>query len=255
MNALTRALRAETLKMKRTLALWLTLLTPAALVFLEVAGATQNQGRLSSLTPDINRWSLLFEDLYSIWVILIFPLFITLETALLGQLEHGNSTWKFVHTQPIPRWATLAAKQLWGLGLVALGMLALIGLTVLGGTILDILMPELAIEPPIPWKDIFTQLGIGFLASGIILGMHTWIALRFRSFVVASAIGIGMTIAGLVLRGLEWTEYFPWSMPATALYNYYEGLEVANYLLIGLIGWLVFSLLANLEIGRLEIKD
>jgi hypothetical protein len=255
MNAITRALRAETLKMKRTLALWLTLLTPAALVFLEVAGATQNQGRLSSLPPDINRWSLLFEDLFSIWVILIFPLFITLETALLGQLEHGNSTWKLVHAQPIPRWATLAAKQLWGLGLVALGMLALIGLTLLGGTILDILMPELAIEPPIPWKAIFTQVGIGFLASGVILGIHTWIALRFRSFVVASAIGIGMTIAGLVLRGLEWTEYFPWSMPATALYNYYEGLEVASYLLIGFVGWLVLSILANLEIGRLEIRD
>ena len=60
MLALTRALRAETIKMKRTLALWLTLLTPGALVFLEVAAATQNQGALSALDPNINRWALLF---------------------------------------------------------------------------------------------------------------------------------------------------------------------------------------------------
>jgi lantibiotic transport system permease protein len=255
MNVFARALRAETLKMNRTLALWLTLLTPAALVFLEVVGATQRQGQLSSLPPDINRWSLLFEDLFSIWVILVFPLFITLETALLGQVEHGNGTWKLVYTQPVPRWATLAAKQIWGLALVALGMVALIVLTFIGGTILDILMPELAIEPPIPWKDIFTQVGIAILASGIILGVHTWIALRSRSFVVASAVGITMTIAGLILAGLEWTKYFPWTMPGTALNNYHDGLSYGIYLVIGVVGWLVLSILANLELKRLEIRN
>jgi hypothetical protein len=255
MKTLVNTLNVETLKMKRTLALWLTLLTPAALVFLEVAGATQNQGRLSALSPDINRWSLLFEELFSIWVILIFPLFITLETALLGQVEHGNNTWKLTHTQPVPRWAILAAKQIWGLGLVALGMLALIGLTLIGGAILDILMPEIAIEPPIPWKEMFSQAGIAFLASGIILAVHTWIALRSRSFVIASAIGIGMTIAGLMLRGLEWTEYFPWSMPGSALYNYYQGLAFGTYLIMGVVGWLVLSIVANLEIGRLEVEN
>jgi hypothetical protein len=255
MKTLSRALSAETLKMKRTLALWLTLLTPAALVFLEVAGATQQQGNLSSLSPDINRWSLLFEELLSIWVILIFPLFITLETALLGQLEHGNNTWKLTHTQPVPRWATLAAKQIWGLGLITLGMVALIGLTLVGGTVLDILMPELKIEPPIPWADIFQQTGIALLAGGIILGIHTWIAYRAQSFVVSSAIGISMTIAGLILRGLDWAEYFPWSMPAAALYKYYEGTAVTSYLVIGMLGWLVFTLLGNLNVSRLEITN
>jgi len=255
MNAFTRSFRAETLKMKRTLALWLTLLTPAALVFLEVVGATQRQGQLSSLPLDINRWSLLFEDLFAIWVLLVFPLFITLETALLGQLEHGNGTWKLVHTQPVPRWATLAAKQTWGLGLVTLGMLALIVLTLIGGIILDILVPELAIEPPIPWKGILSQVGIALLASGIILAIHTWIALRSRSFVVASAIGIAMTIAGLVLGGLEGTEYFPWTMPGIALNNYYDGLSYSVYLMVGAAGWLILSLLANLELKRLEIKN
>jgi len=254
MKALVRALSAEKLKMKRTLALWLTLLTPAALVFLEVAGATQNQGRLSSLSPDINRWALLFEDLFSVWVILIFPLFITLETALLGQVEHGNHTWKLVHTQPVPRWVTLAAKQIWGLGLVALGMVALIALTLIGGSLLDILMPELAFEPPIPWKEMFNQVGIAFLASGIILAIHTWIALRSHSFVVASATGIGMTIAGLILAGLEWTKYFPWTMPGMALNNYYDGTTIGIYLVAGSVGWLALSILSNLEMGRLEIS-
>ena len=254
MNDLAHALSAETIKMKRTLALWLALLTPAALVFLEVAAVTQSQGRLSSLSPDLNRWSLLFEDLFNIWVILIFPLFITLETALLGQVEHANHTWKLVHTQPIPRWATLAAKQIWGLGLVALGMLALIGLTLIGGTILDILMPELAFALPIPWKEMLIQIGIALLAGGIILAIHTWIGLQARSFVVASAIGIGMTIAGLVLMSLEWTEFFPWTIPGIALNHYYDGMDFSVYLVMGVVGGLAISLVGNWYIGSQEIR-
>ena len=69
------------LKMKRTLALWLTLLTPGALVFLEVVGAIQRQGNFFS--PEDNRWQHILEDVLSIWVILVLPLFITLETACL----------------------------------------------------------------------------------------------------------------------------------------------------------------------------
>jgi len=250
MNPLIQALSAETLKIKRTLALWLALLTPGALVFLEVAAATQRQGNL--LQADVNHWRYIFEHMLSIWVILILPLFITLETALVGQLEHSNHTWQVMHAQPVPRWATVAAKQVWGLGLVVLGMLVLIGLTLVGGSVLDLIMPALHIEPPIPWAEMFRQSGITLLAAGIILATHTWVALRSRSFVVASGVGIGMTISGLILRGLEWTEYFPWSLPATALYQYYEGAGLAAYLVIGLIGWLGLSLIGNWDVRRLE---
>jgi hypothetical protein len=99
----------------------------------------------------------------------------------------------------------------------------------------------------------FTQTGIALLAGGIILAIQTWIALRSRSFVVASAIGIAMTIAGLILAGLEWTKYFPWTMPGMTINNYYDGLSFSVYLFAGVIGWLVLSVMANLDIGRLEI--
>ena len=116
-----RAISAEYLKLKRSLALWLTLLTPGALVFIEAAGATQNQARL--MRSGVNLWALMFEELFTIWVVLILLLFITLETALLGQLEHSNHTWKVIHVQPVSRWATLAAKQVIGTGFVVLGII------------------------------------------------------------------------------------------------------------------------------------
>lgn len=250
MNALNRALCAESIKIRRTLALWLALLTPGALVFLEVAAATQRQGNV--IQAGANEWQVIFEHVFSVWVILILPLYITLETALLGQLEHSNNTWKVMHTQPIPRWATVAAKQIWSLGLVALGKLALIVLTLAGGAVLDAVMPELFIEAPIPWEEMFRQVGIGLLAAGTILAIHTWVALRSRSFVVASGIGIGMTIAGLILSGLDCITFFPWSMPAVTLQHYYEGVAIATYLVVGVIGWLGLSLVGNWNVRRLE---
>ena len=77
----------------------------------------------------------------------------------------------------------------------------------------------------------------------------------FRSFVVASAIRIGMTIAGLILAGLEWMAYFPWTMPGMALNNYHDGIPYGVYLSAGAVGWLAISILANLEISRLEGRD
>ena len=66
MTALCRSLVGETHKLKRTLALWLALLTPGALVFLEVAAATQQQGNL--IKPDVNGWLTMFEHMFSIWM-------------------------------------------------------------------------------------------------------------------------------------------------------------------------------------------
>jgi hypothetical protein len=254
MNALRRALQTENLKMKRTLALGMALLTPAALVFLEIAGASQRQANLSAVSADINLWAVLFEEMFSIWVPLIFPLFITLETALLGQVEHKNNTWKLINSQPIPRWAILAAKQIWGFMLVAIGMLTLIALTVVGGGILDLLLPEITMQQPIPWKGMITQAGIALAAAGTILAIHTWIALRFQSFVVASAIGIGTTIAGLVLGGLNVTPYFPWAMPTLALHGYYDGTTITNFLVMGVVSGVLLSLVANWDAARMEVK-
>ena len=248
-----RALSAECIKLKRSLALWLTLLTPGALVFIEAAGATQNQGRL--MKSGVNLWALMFEELFTIWVVLILPLFITLETALLGQLEHSNRTWKVVHAQPVSRWATLAAKQVIGTGFVVMGMILLVGLTFVGGAVLELILPEFTMTGPIPWEEMFQQIGIATLASGIIIAFHTWIGLRSRSFVVASAIGIGMTIAGLILTGLEWTYYFPWSLAANALFHYYQGWAISSFLVLGGVGYMIFSIISNLHIIRMEVTD
>ena len=250
MAELIRTFNAETLKMKRTLALWLAFVTPAALVFLETAAAYQRKGRWIPKGDD--PWLYIFEHTITIWAILVVPLFITLETALAGQNEHGNQTWKVLYTQPVPRWTILAAKQLWGLLLSGLGVVVLCGLTVAGGLILSSLRPELGFTLDIPWIEMSTQAGMVTLAAGVTLGIHSWLAIRSNSFVIASAVGIGMTIAGIILMGLDWIDYFPWSMPATALEYYYEGVSNQALVMTGVAGWVLLSVLGTLNLKEMD---
>jgi len=243
---------SETLKMKRTLALWLSLLTPGALVFLEIAASSQQKDNW--IPADANPWLWIFEHMFSIWGILILPLFITLETALLGQVEYSADTWKLILTQPVPRWTIIMAKQIWNIILVELGMVALIGLMAVGGSLLSTIKPEMDITVPFPFLEMLRQSSIAFLTAGLILAIHTWIALRFNSFVLSSSIGILMTIGGIILQGLAWVDYFPWSMPSASLYSYYNGETILPYLLIGGVGGFALSFLSNWQLTTKEIK-
>lgn len=250
-RTLILALSAESLKIKRSLALWLALLTPAALVFLETAATFQRES--SWFPPDYNPWLWFFEDVLAIWGILVLPLHITLELALLAHLEHANDTWKLVYTQPIPRDITLTAKLFGALTLIGIGILALTFLTIAGGELLALFMPDLGIQPPVPWVEMLKQATILHLAAGLVIAIQYWIAFTSRSFVIPSAIGIGMTIAGIFLAGLESAEYFPWSMPAVAFQRYYNNEPISIYLKISIIGLLTALVATNTHLARKEI--
>ena len=81
MNTLMRALSAEVLKTKRTLTLWLVILAPLAIAFLEFVMDMQRGVR--ALRPNTDAWIGLTQNSLILWALLMLPLFVTLETGLL----------------------------------------------------------------------------------------------------------------------------------------------------------------------------
>src|SRR5512146_2816980 len=98
---LYRALSAETIKTKRTLTLLLAFLAPLAMAFLELAIGFQYGKRM--YRTDGDSWMTLINHTTMMWVLLLLPLFVTLEMGLLGALEHNNKTWKQLYAMPLPR--------------------------------------------------------------------------------------------------------------------------------------------------------
>jgi len=251
MMTLIRAFHAETLKLKRTLALWLVAIAPLAVLLLIVASYWQR--RESILSDSARMWEFLAQQTFIFWALLMLPLFITLETALLGGLEHESDHWKQILAQPVSRAAIYLAKQFIALLLIGLSMLALAGFTCLAGVGLQIALPEMIVNCGIPWGDLLRYAGCAFLASWLIISLHTWVGLRWRNFVVAMSVGIVLTVAGVLVINSDFGAYYPWSAPGMAISKLNEGNSPMTQVWVGLIGGPLVMLLGAWDVARRDV--
>jgi hypothetical protein len=145
--SLIRVLHAEILKLKRTLAFWMIFVAPLLVATLQFF-VVWNQKRFSA---DFNLWEMAPKGMLSVWAIFMLPLLITLETALINGVEHGEKQWKQIFALPIPRHAVYTAKLLIAQALAAASTLILSALTVAVGLALIRLRPEAPHAGAIPY--------------------------------------------------------------------------------------------------------
>ena len=251
MSYLMRALSAELLKTRRTLAIWMTVVTPLVVCTLQMLVLLRIQGPFSS---DVrSAWDASSSNIFVIWAILALPLFITLETALLAQTEHSEKQWKHLFALAVPRWAHYAAKWLVGACLLLLGHTFLAAGTLLTGYLMRWIKPELNFGPTPPLQWILETLGQMYLIALLMLSIHTWVSLHFRSFTVAVGVGMAAAVANIILiNSADGRHFFPWILPVNALPISESGyLPVA--LAIGILGGLVLALVGGWEVTRRDV--
>ncbi len=226
MRSLFRAIDAEWLKSKRTLMVALTFLAPLALAFLELSIGFQYGKKMYQVGGD--SWLTLIDHTAMMWVLLLLPLFVTLQ---MGQL----------YARPLPRWSIYFAKQFIGTGLIGLSTLVLGLMTVGVGVTGRYLLPELGFDAPIPWETLFQFMFYPYLASWLIISIHLFVSLYLSSFVAAMGVGIVATVFGVVIYGSDFEQFDPWTIPGVIEGNLRNGDPFSQPLLIGLIGGLVVA--------------
>jgi hypothetical protein len=251
MTTLIRALSAEVLKTKRTLTLWLVILAPLAIAFLEFV--MDMQMGLRALRSNSNAWLSLTQNSLILWALLMLPLFVTLETGLLNAQEHGNKMWKQLYATPLPRWAVYAAKQLIGLALVGLSTLNLLVMCLGVGFLLNLLKPEFGFVPPIDWAAIVPAYALVYIAAWLIISLHLWVSARWPSFVVAMGVGITATVAGVLVINSDWAKVYPWTLPGLASIGYTEGDAIAAQAALGFLGGIVIALVGGWDATRRDV--
>lgn len=253
MNVMLRALSAETLKLRGTLALWMCLIAPAAVVALIVLKlASFDYDDRSSITPQ-DAWFMFAQQTLMFWAFLMLPLFVTLESALLAGLEHGNQQWKHLLALPLPRSAHYLAKQVALMGMVALSMASLLVLIALGGWLLGQLQPQVGIAGPPPWEFLLTRIGACLVATMLIVALHNWVAIRWRSFTVAVSVGITASVGSILIGQSErFGHLYPWSVPAQVLAGR-NGEHGDVAMLIGAVGGIVVTGLGLWDFLRREV--
>jgi lantibiotic transport system permease protein len=251
MNFLLLALRAETLKLKRTLAFGLIFLAPAAILLLQMAMYLDHAEYYLNQNG-LNPWVNFNQTMLVYWSFMMLPLFVTLESALIGNLEHAHRNWKLLYVQPIPRWAIYAAKWVVNVALIALSMLILLGMMLLGGTILHAVYPEYLFEIGFPWLWTLKLLGLVFAAALLIISVHVWVSLRWASFVVACATGIVATVAAIFVFSSDYAIYYPWTV-AGVVATGTTGTDLATCLVVGVAGGVLAALLGMWDVSRQEV--
>ena len=252
MNAFTRALSAEALKLKGTLALWMCLVAPGVVVALYVLQIAFSKFPAAAAAPDpAMAWTMFAKSVLGLWAFLMLPLFVTLEAALLAGLEHGDRQWKHLLALPLPRGAHYLAKLVALAGLVALGFLALVALIPIGGALLPVLKPAFGIAGAPPWAYLLEAAGQAFLASLLVVALQCWIAVRWQSFTVAVSAGMSATVMGFLIGQSErFGHWYPWSMPVQVLAG--KGQWTGFVMLAGVLGFAVAGALALLDFRRRE---
>jgi hypothetical protein len=252
-----RALHAETLKLNRTISWKMAFFAPGLVVLLALFAAWQAPFSTINRFGPGHDWEALTRFCIRLWAILMLPLYIVLQSALLAALDHAGGQWRSIRARPLPLWTFYTAKLTFVIAL-AFAASALLALGIaLDGAILPHLQPEVVFAPPIPWGMILRNcaqvLGLGFTG----LAIQNWISLRWESFSVAMAIGIVLLVLGVFAGAVgqstdSWLRFFPSALPMLIM-----GRNVANVavgLRISLVCGVLVVIAAGVDFCRREVS-
>jgi len=243
--SLLRALHAELLKLKRTLAFRVIFVLPLLIGLLQFLVIL----RTKTYARGFNLWQTHPTNSFQIWAVFMMPLLIALVTALLNGIEHSDKQWKHLFALPVPRYAVYFAKLIVAQGLILTSTLVLGVFTVIVGVAGMYLRPELASAGPVPYIWLAKQVAFVWLASWLIIAIHTWISMRWSGFPIALGAGIGGTFFALFAAGASLGKYYPWLLPMNV---FIEG-RFAAALWLGVAGGIVAALLGCFEFVRRDV--
>src|SRR5688572_19919301 len=243
---LFRALHAELLKLKRTLAFRVIFVLPFFIALLQFFVIW----RTKKFPADFNLWQTHATNSFQIWAIFMLPLLIALVTALLNGIEHADKQWKHLFALPVPRHSIYFSKFIVAQLLILVSTFILALLTVIVGVATVYLKPELANTGAVPlWWIAKLALQV-WLAAWLIIAIHTWISMRWAGFPIALGAGIGGTFFALFAASAAIGKYYPWLLPM----NLFLDDRFTSALVLGIAGGLLAALLGCLEFIRRDVN-
>ena len=245
-----RALSAETLKLRRTLALRMCLVTPAVVVALVVLQLALTDAEIDKGDP-ATTWKAFAGAAFALWAFLMMPLFVTLEASLLAGIEHSDRQWKHLLALPVPRSAHYLAKWAALTGLLFGTALVFVGLIAAGGRVLMLVRADSGLAGWPSWW-LLLRLCTGMVVAALFMAaIQLWVAIRWSSFTIAVAAGMSATVIGFIVGQSRFGHWYPWSMPAQLFL--WQGKNTAFALAVSALGAAAVLAFSLWEFSRREL--
>jgi hypothetical protein len=215
MTELTRAVSAEFLKLKRTLALRLAVIAPLFIVLLQLgvylARGEDVERAANSPVAGFAR------GILTLWTLVFLPFWATLAASLCASLDHSHNHWDQLFALPMHRWPIYAAKWITVFGLIALSSICLPLFALAAIEVLKAVRVEWR-TAPLPWQLLLSGVTRSCGACLLLISLQSWLSLRWHSFLVALGIGIAGIMSGIILISapMRFLSFYPWTAAAAA---------------------------------------
>lgn len=244
-----RVLSTECLKLKRTLALWMVLVSPLVMVLLQFAITYKRAPDFIQNAKDA--WPPMVLQTVEVWTLLMMPMFVTLETSLLAGLENTGKNWKSLLALPAPRWTIYTSKLVVTIALLWAAHAVLIGGTVGSGWLLKLIHPSLNFGSMPLHPFVVPMLRVSAAALLAVTIQH-WVSLRWHSYTVAMGFGMCAMIVGVfAVQSKAFGSWFPWSLPIRAVLDGAAGQD--RITAVAVVGATVAAIVGCVEFVRREI--
>src|SRR4030095_1540300 len=189
-----RVLLTECLKLKRTLALWMVLVTPLVMGLLQFAITAKRSSVLMANGNDA--WPPMVRQTIEVWSLLMMPMFVTLETSLLAGLENTGKNWKSLLALPAPRWTVYVSKLVVTISLLWAAHAVLVVSTIGSAGLLKLMHPDLNFGS-MPLNPFVGPMLRVSLAALLAVAIQHWVSLKWHSYTVAMGFGMCAMITGI----------------------------------------------------------
>ncbi len=152
---------------------------------------------------------------FVMWTMMILPLLIALEAAVIAGVDHAGTRWMAMLSQPERRAEIYGAKFVLVSGVMTFSCI-FFGVVLLATEFfLSIVREDLNLRPFISPGAVIT--GALQCAEAALTSLQTWVSLQFRGFSIPIATGVLGMIVGFALYTQQQGGYLPWLLPSSVV--------------------------------------
>ena len=215
MSGFIRAIRAESLKTRRSFFGWLIAGAAFFVPLIVLAARMKRSGDLPAIYARADFWERLWTITWESIAILILPMLLLLMVSLFVQIEERGNAWKQVHATP-QRFAAIYLAKLTVLLLLVSRFLVLAILAMSATALIPPLLDARVPFPVASWPAsmILERVLRYFVDSLPLITFQLLLALRFRTLMTPLGVGGAIWILSVGTLNTAYSHWIPYSYPA-----------------------------------------
>jgi len=198
---------AELLKLKNSKILWIVILAPAFMIMQGVINLVRYYDLFTGQGQNV--WEQLYTQSMIFYVMILFPVLISVVMTLVARIENTHYGWKQYLSLPVKKETVYTIKFVTACGLVFVNLLALIISMLIAGLFLGV-------EGNLPYQSLIGRPMATYLAALPIMAILYVLSIRYTQMTVPLGIGIGLALPAMVVANSKYWIIYPWTYPIMA---------------------------------------